>query len=448
MPAVLPFRGLRYATARGRELSTLIAPPYDVISPAQRDELAARSPHNVVHLLLDKERPGDGPEENRYARASRSFQEWIAAGVLRPDPVPAVYGLEQAFTGPDGRPCVRIGATVAMRLHAYGEGPVLPHEKTLAAPRLDRLELLKAVRANLSSIFGLFEDPRRQGYQAIQALVQGEPVAEADSDDGVHHRLFRVEGRAAIARLQAVLAEGKVFIADGHHRYEAALAYRNLFDREHPGLPDNAGHRYLLANLCSMADPGLCIYPTHRLVFGLHGFSLAPFLEALGRFFEVETLNEDMSRAAGRAWAISKLAEHAGKSTTFLLVSGEDRRGRVLTLRDDADLAGVPLPASQTLRDLDVSALHAVVLQHLLGISPEALERQENVRYEMDAGAAVSRVLSGEVPLGFLVNPTPIWQVQAVAESEETMPHKSTYFFPKLASGLVLRKVHEELAVT
>ncbi|MBI5069811.1 MAG: DUF1015 domain-containing protein [Deltaproteobacteria bacterium] len=445
MPAVLPFRGLRYAAARARGLSPLIAPPYDVVSAAQRDELAARSPNNIIHLLLDKELPGDGPEENRYLRASRSLEEWIAAGVLRHDASPAVYGLEQSFTGPDGRPCFRIGATVAMRLHAYGEGPVLPHEKTLAAPRLDRLEILKAVKANLSSIFGLFEDPRRDGYQAIQALVMGDPVAEADSDDGVHHRIFRVEDPAAIARLQAVMSDRKVFIADGHHRYEAALAYRNLFDREHPGLPDNAGHRYLLANLCSMADPGLCIYPTHRLVFGLRDFRLAPFLEALGRYFEVETLNEDMSRAAGRAWAISKLAEHAGKSTTFLLVSGEDRRGRVLTLRDDIDLAGVPLPASQVLRDLDVSALHAIVLQHLLGISPEAQERQENVRYEMDAGAAVSRVLSGEVPLGFLVNPTPIWQVQAVAEGEETMPQKSTFFFPKLASGLVMRKVHEDL---
>jgi hypothetical protein len=153
-----------------------------------------------------------------------------------------------------------------------------------------------------------------------------------------------------------------------------------------------------------------------------------------------------MNRPAGRAWAISKLAEHSGKSTTFLLVSGEDRRGRVLTLRDDADVSGVPLPESQTLRDLDVTALHAIVLQHLLGISPEAQERQENVRFEMDAGAAVNRVLQGEFPLGFLVNPTPMWQVQAVAEGDETMPQKSTYFFPKLASGLVMRRIHEDLA--
>jgi uncharacterized protein (DUF1015 family) len=445
MPRLLPFRGLRYAAARPQALSRLIAPPYDVVSPAQRDELAARSPHNIVHVILAPERPGDGPEDDKYLRAAGTWASWLEEGVVRPDPKPALYGLEQSFIGPDGRPCVRLGVTAAVRLHAYGEGVVLPHEKTLAAPRLDRLELLRRVQANLSPIFGLFEDPKRDGFQAIQSLVQGDPVAEADSDDGVRHRLWRVEDPAGVQKLAAALAPRKVFIADGHHRYEAALAYRDLVDRERPGLPEGAGHRFMMMTLCSMSDPGLCIFPTHRLVFGLGDFRLGPFLDRLARFFDVQTLNEDMNRPAGRAWAISKLAEHSGKSTTFLLVSGEDRRGRVLTLRDDADLSGVPLPSSQTLRDLDVTALHAIVLQYLLGISPEAQERQENVRYEMDAGAAVNRVLQGEFPLGFLVNPTPMWQVQAVAESDETMPQKSTYFFPKLASGLVMRRVHEEL---
>lgn len=445
MPALLPFRAVRYAAARAPSLSTLISPPYDVISPAQREEYAARSPHNVVHVILEPERPGDGAAENRYLRAARTFEAWQAEGVVRQDPRPAVYGLEQSFTGPDGRPCARYGAVAAVRLHAYAEGIILPHEKTLAAPRLDRLELVKRVRANLSPVFGLFEDPRRDGFQAIQALAQGEPVAEADSDDGVHHRLWRVEDRALVARLQAAMLARKVFIADGHHRYESGLAYRALVDREQPGLPEGAGHRYMLMALTSMADPGLCIYPTHRLLLGLSGFQLGTFLERLGLYFEVRTLDEDLARPAGRAWAISKLAEHSGRSTTFLLVTGQDRRGRILTLRDDADFTGVPLPASQSLRDLDVTALHAIVLQHLLGISPEAQERQENLRYEMDAGAVVNRVLAGEFPIGFLVNPTPMWQVQAVAEGDETMPQKSTYFFPKLASGLVMRKITDLL---
>src|SRR5512147_866570 len=221
MPALLPFRGLRYAASRAQALSRLIAPPYDVISPAQREELAGRSPHNIVHLLLGAERMGDGPEENRYLRAARAWSSWRDEGVVKPDPRPAVYALEQTFTGPDGRPCARLGAMAAVRLHAYGERVVLPHEKTLAAPRADRLELVRCVQANLSPVFGLFEDPRRDGYQAIQALTQGEPASEADSDDGVHHRLWRVEDPAAIGRLAAALEPRRAFIADGHHRYEA-----------------------------------------------------------------------------------------------------------------------------------------------------------------------------------------------------------------------------------
>jgi uncharacterized protein (DUF1015 family) len=448
MPAVHPFRAVRYTASRSPALSKLISPPYDVVSPQHRDELAASSPHNIIHVTLDTERPGDGPDENKYVRAARSWNEWMAAGVLRQDPRPAIYAIEQAFTGPDGHPLVRRGAIVNVRLHPYEDGIILPHEKTLSRALADRLELLKRVKVNLSSPFGLYEDDRREGHRALAdaILSAGEPVAEADSEeDGSHHRLWRIEDLDAIERLRAVLGPRKVFIADGHHRYESSLAYRDLVDRENPGLPDDAGHRYIMMTLCSMNDPGLVIFPTHRLVFGLQGFRLAAFLDQLEQYFEVETLLEDLRRPAGRAWAVSKLADHCGKSTTFLMVSAEDKKGRILTARDDADFSGVALPENVTVRDLDVTALHGIVLQHLLGLSPQAQERQENVRFEMDAGEVVNRTLSGEFQLGFLVNPTPMWQVAAVAESGETMPQKSTFFYPKLATGLAMRIVHEKV---
>jgi len=445
MPEVLPFRGVRYAASRLPILSRLVAPPYDVISTAQRDDLATRSPHNVVHLILEPERPGDAPGA-KYARSAEALQTWLAEGILRQDPAPAFYPLEQSFTGPDGRPRVRRALIVACRLHAYSEGLVLAHERTLSGPRADRLELLEHVRANLSPLFGLYEDEQGEGHRALAAALAaaGDPVAEAESDDGTHHLLWRVADPAAVAGIQAVLARRKVFIADGHHRYEAALAYRDLVDREPSARPPGAGHRYVMMALCSMADPGLFIYPTHRLLSGIPAFSLARFLQALSRFFVVETLVEDLRRPAGRAWAVSRLAEHAGKSTTFLMVTAEDGKGRILTLRDDADLTGVALPANITLRDLDVTVLHTIVLQHVLGLSPASQERGENVEYVVDAGETVTRMLAGECQVGFLVNPTPLWQVQVVAESGETMPQKSTYFYPKLASGLVLR-LHEDL---
>ena len=447
MPEVLPFCGVRYAATRAATLSRLISPPYDVVSPAFRDELAARSPHNLVHLILDKERPGDGPEDNKYVRAGRAFTAWLGDGTLRQDAHPAVYPLEQSFTGPDGRPRVRRGLIAACRLHAYDEGLVLPHEKTLTGPLADRLELLKQVHANLSPIFGLYEDERAEGHRALEEAIAaaGDPLAEADSDDGTHHRLWRLESRAAMAPLRRILAERKVFIADGHHRYESALVYRDLVDRAEPGQPPRAGHRFVLMALCSMSDPGLVIYPTHRLLSGLPELQLPAFLERLERYFTVDTLLEDLRRPAGRAWAVSKLADHSGKSTTFLMVTAADQKGRILTLRDDPELSGVPLPRNVTLRDLDVTALHDVIFQHVLGLSPRSQERGEHVQYEMDAGEVVTRTLSGEYQLGFLVNPTPMWQVQAVAESGETMPQKSTFFYPKLAGGLVMRKIREEL---
>jgi uncharacterized protein (DUF1015 family) len=445
MPAVHPFRALRYAATRPPALSRLVSPPYDCISPAYREELAARSPDNVVHVILEKERAGDGAEENRYARAARTFQRWVASAVVRPDPRPALYPVEQTFTGPDGRPVVRRGLVACCRLHDYADGVIVPHEKTLTGPKADRLELLKHVKANLSPIFGIAEDDRRLAHAALADAIAhgGDPVAEADTDDGTHHRLWRVDGADAVRALQAAYASSRVLIADGHHRYESALAYRDLVDRQDPGRPEDAGHRFIMMTICSMADPGLVIYPTHRLVYGLDSLKLPAFLEQLERFFEVDTLLEDLRRPAGRAWAVSKLSDHAGKSTTFLLVTAEDKKGRILTLRDDADFRGVALPANVTLRDLDVTALHAIVLQHLLGLSPQAQQEARNLRFEMDAGEVVSRTLSGEFQLGFLVNPTPMWQVAAVAESGETMPTKSTFFYPKLASGLTMRHIHE-----
>ena len=448
MPELLPFRGIRYAANRTAGLSRLLCPPYDVVSPEQRDELAAQSPHNIIHVILDKDREGDGPGENRYLRSARAWNAWLQDGTLRQDPEPAVYPLEQSFTGPDGRPRVRRGVIAAVRIHGYEEGLVLPHEKTLSAPKADRLEVLRRVQANLSPIFGLYGDEDGAGHGAVEAAIAAaQAVAEAETGDGTLHRLWRVTERGAVAAVRRVLAERTIFIADGHHRYESAMAYRDDVDAQRPGLGRHAGHRFIMMTLVSMTDPGLVIYPTHRLLRGLRDLDLRRFLDGLSRFFAVDTLIEDLRRPAGRAWAVSKLAEHAGKSTTFLLVTAEDGKGRIVTLRDDADLSGVPLPDNVTVRDLDVISLHAIVFQHLLGLSPRAQEAGEELRYEMDAGEVVNRTLAGEFQLGVLVNPTPMWQVQAVAESGETMPQKSTFFYPKLASGLVMRRIHEDLAL-
>ena len=442
MAEIAPFRGIRYAASRGRALGQLIAPPYDLVSQEQRDELLRRSPENVIHLTLGEERTGDGPGENRYTRAAGYFRRWLEEGVLRRDPTPALYPLEQSFWSTDGRRLRRRGFMAAVRLHEFREGIIVPHEKTLAAPRADRLEIMRHVGANLSPIFGLYRDEAEVTARTLDAATAAEPVAETDSDDGVHHRVWRTEDPALVSALTDLVARQRIFIADGHHRYETALVYRRQLEEANPGLPADGGHHYILMFLCPMNDPGLFLFPTHRLLFGLKDFSLARLLDALTRYFTVETLPEDIRRPAGRAWAISRLAEHGGKASTFLLVSAEDQKARIVTLRDDADLSEAELPANEMLRALDVTVLHSIVFQHLLGLSSRAQENQENLTYVRDAGEAVNRVLSGEHQVGFLLNPTPMWQVEAVGDEGETMPQKSTLFYPRLQSGLVLREVN------
>jgi uncharacterized protein (DUF1015 family) len=443
MAEIVPFRAVRYAATKGRALGALLAPPYDMVSQEQRDELLRRSPHNIIHVTLGEDRPGDGPgTTSKYARVAETWASWLAQGVLRRDPSPALYPLEQSFWAPDGRNLKRRGVMAAVRLHEFGEGIIVPHEKTLVAPKADRLEIIKAVKANLSPLFGLYRDEAGATARALDAACAAEPAAETDSDDGVHHRLWRCEDPSAVRALQEILAPERIFIADGHHRYETALVYRRLLEEQGPGLPADGGHHYILMFLCPMSDPGLFLFATHRLLYGLRDFSVAAFLERLGRYFTVDTLAEDIRRPAGRAWAISKLGEHAGKATTFLVVTAGDQRARIVTLRDDVDLSDAELPANQTLAALDVTVLHSLVLQHLLGLTPQTQEKQENVTYVRDAGEAVNRVLSGEHQVGFLVNPTPMWQVEAVGEAGETMPQKSTLFYPRLQSGLVMRDVN------
>jgi uncharacterized protein (DUF1015 family) len=441
MAEIVPFRGIRYAASRGRALGLLLAPPYDLVSQEQRDELLRRSPQNVIHITFGEDRPGDDLASNKYTRAAAYWQRWLGDGVLRRDPKPALYPLEQSFWAPDGRHLRRRGFMAAVRLHEFSEGVIVPHEKTLVAPKADRLEILRHVHANLSPLFGLYRDDG-QTAQTLDAATAGEPVAETDSDDGVHHRVWRTEDPALIASVQDLVARHRIFIADGHHRYETALVYRRELEAANPDLPKDGGHHYILMFLCPMSDPGLFLFATHRLVFGLKDFQLSRFLESLSRYFRVETLPEDIRRPAGRAWAISRLAEHGGKASTFLLVSAEDQKARVVTLRDDADLSEAELPGSETLRALDVTVLHSIVFQHLLGLSAKGQENQENLTYVRDAGEVVNRVLSGEHQLGFLLNPTPMWQVEAVGDAGLTMPQKSTLFYPRLQSGLVMREVN------
>jgi len=438
MAEIVPFRGLRYAVRGGGELAALLAPPYHLVSPAGREALLARDPHNIAHVTM-----GDEQWQGRHAAAGALWARWLAEGVVRRDAAAALYPLVQSFEAPDGHRAQRRGFLAAVRLHDPEEGVIIPHQRTLAAPRADRFQLLRACRANLSPLLGLYADERGAVSAALDEATTGPPLAEAETEGGVHHRLWQVERPETLARLAALVEDQRILLADGHHRYEAALALRRALEAEPQRLPATGGHHYVLMCLCALSDPGLFAYPIHRLVRGGEGLPLPRLLGELERWFEVTALEEDLRRPIGRAWAVARLAEHAGRSTAFLMVSAEDRRARILTLRDGADLDGAGMPRSETLRMIDAAVLHAVVLEHLLGLPAGGQPRPvpEPIAYVDDAEEAVARVLSGEHRLGFLVNPAPTWQVQALAEEGGVLPAWSTLFRPVLPAGLVMREV-------
>ena len=410
MADIQPLRAIHYDPATAGRLADLVAPPYDVIDPEQRVELAARSPHNVVELDLPT---GVDP----YATAARLFAEWQASGVLVRDPEPALWVLEQRYRGPDGMLRTRRGFFSRVRVEEYGRGRIRPHERTHPGPKEDRLRLTRATRANLSPIFSLYSDPSASANAALAAATSGAPWGEVTDADGTVHRIWRCGDAAAIERVQGLLAHAELLIADGHHRYETARVYAEEIGGE-------GDHRYVLMCLVALEDPGLTVFPTHRLVRGLDVARRTALAAAIERDFT-------MTPAARERAAPSPGA------APFEFGYLDAQRAMYLTLRDqsiaDAALAGMP-PAY---RHLDTGVLEAVVLKGALGLTDEDISHLHNFGYARDVGEALALIDSGEYEIAFLMRPTPVEQVKEVAAAGVNMPPKSTYFFPKLLTGLL-----------
>jgi uncharacterized protein (DUF1015 family) len=423
---IVAFRGVLYDPSRAGPLDELIAPPYDVISPSERSALASKSPHNFVRLILPE---GEGDE--KYARAANLLAQWQREGILRRDDKPALYRYHQRFSAL-GREFTRKGFICRIRLTRYDERVVLPHERTHSGPKLDRLKLKRAARTHLSQVLSVYPDPGGAVDSAFAEVDGGKPDLEARMD-GVDHRLFRLTDPAAHARIAAAFADKRVYIADGHHRYETMLALR---DELRPlARSPQSSVEYGSMFLTRMEDPGLLILPTHRVVHGIEDFDAARFVERVREQFEVEEVPGTVSPEDLR----ERLARK-GRARTAFLVGLKDRR-LLLALRPGAETA-VRGPAP--LRTVDVAVLHALVFEEILGIDRSAQEKQTNLRYVKDFEAALGEAGRSEVQAAFLLNPTRVEQLQAVADAGEVMPQKSTYFFPKIASGLVLNPIVPE----
>jgi uncharacterized protein (DUF1015 family) len=413
MAEVQPLRALHYDPSVVGPLAGVVAPPYDVIDAGQRAALLGRSPFNVV--AVDLPEAGGDP----YAAAAELFESWQLQGALVRDREAAVWAHTQDYVGPDGRTLSRRGFFCRVGIVDYGPGRVRPHERTHPGPREDRLRLTRATRANISPIFSLYSDPYDRAWQALSPATEQAPWGEVTDSDGTVHRVWRVADPWAIAAVQAATREAELLIADGHHRYETMQAYA----RE---LGGKGEHCYTLMCLVALEDPGLTVFPTHRVIGGLDEERRKALVDALRRDFAMTEVPVD------------EIAPPAGEGPLELgYIDGRERRAFRLKLKDQA-IADAALPGrSQAYRRLDTGVLEAVVLKGALGLSDEDIAHFNGLFYARDTAEALAMVRSGEYDAALLMRPTPVAQVRDVAAAGENMPPKSTYFFPKLLTGLL-----------
>jgi len=411
MAEIQPLVALRYDPAVAGPLRDVIAPPYDVIDDARRAALLARSPHNVV--AIDLPQGGDDP----YATAARTLAAWREEGAVVEDDGPAVWILRQDYTGPDGRQLTRQGFLCRVRVTDYGPGRIRPHERTHPGPKEDRLRLTRATKANLSPIFSLYSDPEQAAWRALAPFAEAEPFADAPDDEGTRNRLWRVDDPAAIAAVQEALADAELLIADGHHRYETARAYAEESGGEGP-------HRYVLMCLVALQDPGLTIFPTHRLVKDTTPAQQEALEAAIRRDFEVAETDELAPGPAGGPLSLGYIDAHF-------------KRPFRLDLRDQAIADAALADRAEPYRRLDAAVLEALLLKGPLELTDDDISHLRRFGYARTAAEARELVESGAFDVAFVLRPTPVEQVIAVAEAGESMPPKSTYFFPKLPTGLL-----------
>ncbi|MGI8846141.1 MAG: DUF1015 domain-containing protein [Thermoleophilaceae bacterium] len=417
MAEVKPLRALRYDPDRAGPLDRLIAPPYDVIDAELRAQLLAGSPQNVVEIDLPEDPGGGDP----YAHAAATLQRWRADKTVVQDDEAAFWVLAQDYTAPDGSRRRRRGFFARVRVEEYGRGRIRPHERTHPGPKEDRLRLTRACKANLSPIFTLFPDDTGRAHEAIEAAVAAPPTLAVTDLEGTENTLWRVDAAAQITELQDALADAELLIADGHHRYETARVYADEVGGE-------GDHRYVLMLLCPLSDPGLLVFPTHRLLTGLKNDTARQqaLRTTLMRDFDLLAIEPDELEPSV-----------ADSGIAFGYIDSFHGQAYRLALKDEA-IADAALPGKpEAYRRLDTAVLEALVLKGALAMSEDDISHLRGLAYSKSFDDALDAVRSGRADAGFFMRATPVEQVREVAEAGESMPPKSTYFYPKVPTGLL-----------
>ena len=447
MAAVAPFRAVRYNPEKIARLEDVITPPYDIISAEDGEELRQKNPYSMINLDLRNTSQDETEDDGRYVEARDRFLSWQEEGVVVRDPEPAIYLYAIDYQHPNGKLLTRKGMVCLVGLAEFSEGIVRPHEKTFAGVISDRLKLMETCEAQFSKVFSIYSDPQQEVIRTLEQAQESAPVLQVKDGNANSHSLWRVTDTAAIAKVRQFFADKPVYIADGHHRYTTALELRRRALAANPDLPADDPRNFMMMYLCGCEDPGLSVLPTHRLVRWPGQMSTDALADKLRTALTVtevtqssresllaETFNRMDEAAAGGLPAFG--VYHAGENRALLLASTE------ATL---ASLADKP----EVLRSLDVVALSEVLIGRCLGLSHEQRAKGKLVSYLSDPDEALDAAVkesvsdNGHTPLLFLLNPTKVEQVLRVADSGEIMPHKSTFFYPKILTGLLIRKLDE-----
>jgi uncharacterized protein (DUF1015 family) len=433
MAEILPFRALHYNPAVVPELETVVTQPYDKITSEMQARYYAASPFNIVRVIRGREEPADSKKNNVYTRAAKALKEWIRGQILVSENAPALYRYDQEYRipGSDGPWKRRRGFIALGRLEEYSAGVVHPHEETLSRPKADRLELLKATHAHFGQIFVLYSDRAGAIEQALESAAEasGRPWRKATDEDGTVHSVWRVAEERVIESVLEKMRAKPLVIADGHHRYETALAYRKIWRSEHA---DDPRANYAMMTFVPMESDGLTILPTHRVLGSLPEFNGENMLAVARQFFDWIPAQGDAS--APRQF-LTRLAELARSRTAFGVYAGKGQAGW-LTLRADQNLERLIPGTPPTLARLDTVLLHRLLIERVLGVTPEAVREERNLRYLREPQLAIEQVDRSRANVAFLLNATPIRDVWENALDGHVLPQKSTDFYPKMLTGL------------
>ncbi|MBI5885789.1 MAG: DUF1015 domain-containing protein [Deltaproteobacteria bacterium] len=449
MAEILPFTAVIYNKDVVKDLNKVMAPPYDVISPKLQDELYARHANNFVKIDLNKAEAADVDGAGRYARAASLLNDWMAKGVLARDEAPAIYYYTQTYRLKDGTQQTRKGFIALTKLEEFGKGAIHPHEKTLSGPKADRLKLMHTTSANLSCIFSLYSEPSLGVNKLLEGAIKGaSPVIDVRDDDAIVNTVWRINDPTVIAQTASAMKDKALFIADGHHRYETALNYRNEMLARTKNPTGREAFNYIMMYFSNMDDEGMTIWPTHRVVHSLDTFEPKAFLNRCAEYFDIETLAFTAADAdkVKKTFQAKVVASGETAISFGLFVKGESSY-HILKLKsadtmDKVFGSGIP----DVFKGLDVTVLHSLVFAKILGITQEAQEKQLNLVYVKNGDEAIAAVGRDKNQLVFILNPTHIGQVKEVALAGHVMPQKSTYFYPKLLSGLTINLLTGDVA--